>query len=182
MPLSPRTFLRRHLPLTVATAVLLTGCSSASTDEDDVAAASALVEQGISQIAEDDTEAATTSFERALRLHPEEYLAHYNLGYLAQQADDTAEALAHYDDALEISPEHGPTLYNSAILLEASDLEAAVDRYREAVRVQPDFAPAHMRLGFALHHLDRTAEAEAMLTRGIKLDPDMATVEAPRFD
>ncbi|MFC6152705.1 tetratricopeptide repeat protein [Nocardioides yefusunii] len=180
IPPSPRTSLRLRLPLALAATALLAGCTS-SPDEDDVAAAGALVEQGISQIAAD-IDAAARSFERALRLDPEEYLAHYNLGYLAQQADDTAEALAHYDDVLEINPEHGPTLYNSAILLEASDIEAAADRYRDAIAAQPDFAPAHMRLGFALTHLGRTAEAEAMLARGIELDPAMTAVEAPRFD
>ena len=96
-------------------------------------------------------------------------------------AGDTATALEHYDDALAVDAAYGPALYNKGILLETTDLEGSVDLYRRAVEAQPEFAPAHMRLGFALVHLGQTDEGEDHLEKGIELDPSMRDVPAPNY-
>lgn len=177
---------RRSFPATLAlTLALLAPAVAACSDspsEDEAAAASALVQQGITQMQSGDNEAAEETFARALRLDDEQPLAHYNLGVMDQRANRADEAAEHYADALEIDADHGPSLYNSALLTESSDLDEAIDLYRSAIKAQPEFAPAYMRLGFALNHLGRTAEAEPMLAQGLQLDATMAEVEAPRYD
>lgn len=177
----PRTA-QLALPLALAFALGLTACSSDEPSEDDRAAAEALVDQGIAQMQQGETEEAEKTLARALRLDADQTLAHYNLGLIDQRANRVDDAAAHYEDALDLAPEHGPSLYNSAILAERTDLEEAVSLYRAAIEAQPEHAASYMRLGFALTHLGRPAEAEPMLAQGLKLDPSMADVEAPRYE
>ena len=177
---SARSFLRAA-PAVLLLALPLGACSQ-SADEDAEAASAALVEQGIAQLTNGEAEKSTETFERALRLDDRQHLAHYNLGVLDQQAERGKDARTHYEEALEVEPGHGPSLYNLAILTESDDLDEAVRLYRDAIEAQPGNAAAHMRLGFALNHLGRTTEAEAMLAQGMKLDPSMAEVEAPSYD
>lgn len=170
------------LPLALTLGLTLAACSSDEPTTDDRAAAAALVDQGITQMQQGETEAAEETFARALRMDAGQPLAHYNLGLMDQRANRADDAADHYEDALEVDPEHGPSLYNSAILAERTDLDEAITLYRAAIEAQPDHAASYMRLGFALTHLGRTAEAEPMLAQGLKLDPAMADVEAPRYE
>jgi cytochrome c-type biogenesis protein CcmH/NrfG len=44
--------------------------------------------------------------------------------------------------------------------------------YREALRLKPDFAEAHARLGSVLLRVGRLPEAEAAYTEAMRLHPD----------
>lgn len=165
-------------------AAVLAGCSA---EDDDPAPATSddavvtLVGTGVGQLEAGDGAAAAGTFNSVLALDADNLLAHYNLGLIAQQAGEAATALEHYDAALATDPGYGPALYNKAILVEGDDLDEAVGLYRKAVDAQPEFAPAHMRLGFALVHLGETDEGERHLEEGIRLDPTMRDVEAPSY-
>ena len=165
----------------LALSLTFAACSD-DPDEDDRAAAAALVERGSTQLQSGENDEAEETLARALRLDPDQALAHYNLGVIDQRANRADEALKHYASALELDPDHGPTLYNRAMLLEKVDLDEAIEVYRDAIEAQPDHAAAYMRLGFALNHLGRTAEAAPMLAKGIELDPEMEKVEAPSYE
>ena len=140
-----------------------------------------LVRTGIEQLESGQTETARGTFQSVLTLDSSNAYAHYNLGLIAQQAGDFAGAMKQYDAALATRPDLSSALYNKGILTEADDLPAAVGLYRTAVASKPDFAPAHMRLGFALLHLGKETEGEKELAAGVKLDPSMASVEAPSY-
>jgi len=56
--------------------------------------------------------------------------------------------------------------------LELGQPHQAVPQLEEAVRLQPDFSPAHYNLGFALTALGRPDEAIAHYRRAIELKPD----------
>ncbi|MBM7520485.1 tetratricopeptide repeat protein [Nocardioides nitrophenolicus] len=176
--------------LALATLVLVTGCSGddekkpapAAESSAGPSAADTLVHTGLRQLEAGEDAKARATFENVLELDRENVYAHYNLGLLDQKAGRTKDAGAHYDAALATEPEFAPALYNKGILLEASDLEGAVDLYRRALDVDPKLAAAHMRLGFALLHLGETKEAEEHLATGVELDPSMANVEAPSYD
>lgn len=144
-------------------------------------AASTLVQQGLDQLTKGDTAAATTTFTNVLALDPGNPFAHYNLGYLAQQAGRPDEARQQYDAALRALPTLAPALYNKAILLESTDLEQSVELYRKAVASDPKNAAAHMRLGFALVHLGKKQEGGDELAKGVELDPAMRSVAAPTY-
>lgn len=183
--------LRPALAALTLLTVLVAGCSDddSGSDKDpsetssaSLSAADTLVQKGLKQLGDGDDAAARATFENVLDLDPGNVYAHYNLGLMAQDAGDDALATKEYDAALKTDPRFTSALYNKGILLETSDLDAAVDLYRQALEINPDLAAAHMRLGFALLHLGKTDEAEEHLTTGVKLDPSMADVEAPSYD
>lgn len=181
-------------PLLAALALLsllvVTGCSgddadkepsSAASSSGDLSAADTLVQAALQQLDSGDDAKARATFENVLELDPANVYAHYNLGLLAQDAGDDELATKQYDAALEADPDFTSALYNKGIVLETSDLGAAVDLYRRALAADPDLAAAHMRLGFALLHLGKTDEAEEHLAKGVELDPSMAEVQAPSY-
>ncbi|WP_141012909.1 tetratricopeptide repeat protein [Nocardioides sambongensis] len=183
----------RHAAARVTSALLLcsivglgAGCSGDSGDEVDPkatqAAVQALVDRGASELATGDLDAATSTFDSVLELDAGNAVAHYNLGLIAQQSGSLDSAITHYDAALDSDGDYGPALYNKAILLEGDDLEGAVELYRETIDAQPAYAPAYMRLGFALDHLGRADEAQRYLERGVQLDPEMAEVAIPDYE
>jgi Tfp pilus assembly protein PilF len=171
-------------------ATLAAGCSSdekpgADSKSEPAASApasTALVKKGLAELTAGNAAAAKVTFENVLAIDPHNAYAHYNLGVIAQQDGRDKAAMASYDAALADDDAFAPALYNKAILTEGSDLDAAVDLYRRAVDADPKMAAAHMRLGFALIHLGKTAEGEEHLGKGVSLDPSMADVEAPSYD
>ncbi|WP_235736239.1 tetratricopeptide repeat protein [Nocardioides alcanivorans] len=186
-----RTFHRslslRAVAVLLGAALVVTGCSDDEPAEKDVPVLSAeavatLVETGAKQLASGEIDAARATFTSVVEVDPGNVLAHYNLGLIEQQDGDTEAAIEQYDAALATDPAYGPALYNKAILLEQTDLEEAVALYERAVEAQPEFAPTHMRLGFALVHLGRTEEGEKHLAKGLELDPSMKDVAAPDYD
>ena len=51
----------------------------------------------------------------------------------------------------------------------------AVEAFRQAVRLRPDFVEAHNNLGFALATLGKSPEAIKAYQQAIKIKPDYAT-------
>ncbi|KAA1380253.1 tetratricopeptide repeat protein [Aeromicrobium fastidiosum] len=158
------------------------GPSSSGTSTASPSAADTLVQTGLEQLQKGDDAKAQATFENVLALDTDNVYGHYNLGLLAQRAGNNTLAIKHYDAALKADPAFSSALYNKAIILEPDDLDASVELYRRAVAADPELAAAHMRLGFALLHLGKKAEAEKHLATGVKLDPSMVDVKAPSYD
>ena len=59
---------------------------------------------------------------------------------------------------------------------QAGDLDRAIELYRQAVAIKPDFAEVHNNLGNALRLAGRLEEALESLRRTAKLKPDVATL------
>ena len=57
-----------------------------------------------------------------------------------------------------------------------NDMNAAVEQFREAVRLDPSDAGAQASLGMALAELGRLPEAKACFERALQLNPDNAMV------
>lgn len=162
-------------------------CSGGDSDKDpsssaSLSAADTLVQTALKQLDKGDDAKAGATFKNVLELDPGNVYAHYNLGLLAQGTGKTELAIKEYDAALKTDAKFTSALYNKGIVLEGSDLEAAVKLYRRALDIDSDLAAAHMRLGFALLHLGETGEAEKHLSTGVKLDPSMADVQAPSYE
>ena len=74
----------------------------------------------------------------------------------------SAEPLSAHDRA-------GTYVNRGAMLLRAKNYEAAHADFREALRIQPGMGEAHVGEGAYLITMQRYAEAEPLLTRGIEL-------------
>ena len=66
-------------------------------------------------------------------------------------------------------------LFNSAVRLEESDPEAAIDAYVETVAADPRHADAHINLGCLLHQQGRLGEAEAHYVAALVARPTDVT-------
>jgi Flp pilus assembly protein TadD len=55
--------------------------------------------------------------------------------------------------------------------LKAQDLAGAIERFRDAVRLAPDYPEAHYHLGIALQKAGSSREAKAHLAEARRLNP-----------
>jgi tetratricopeptide (TPR) repeat protein len=92
---------------------------------------------------------------------PEVYVFHGN----ALRAERrSGEALEAYERALELRPDWPAALLNAgSVLATRGDHEAAVSRYRKAIRIDPDFWGTHYQLAISLMELQRADEARAVV-------------------
>jgi protein O-mannosyl-transferase len=126
---------------------------------------------------------SVTLWTRAVEIDPRNDVALYNLAAALDEAGRSDEALTRYDQVLAVVPAHADAQRNRdrlrARTLEAEanrlagagNLEAAVPRYAEAVRLDDRRAHSHAALGMALTQLGRLGEArphlQAALEQGI---------------
>ncbi len=132
---------------------------------------------------------AEAVFQQALRLAPQDPNARGAifdyLGLLESQkaTPDQNKVIAYYTETIELLPELASVPNNRGVAYierdQNGDLDRAIDDFRQAIQLDPDFAAAHLNLAIALLHQDPDAvdEAIALLQRAEELDPDSASVQ-----
>lgn len=101
-----------------------------------------------------------TLFARALEIHPDDPVMHYDLAVELERDGDTAGALEHYRRAVAIRPSHSRAHNNLGILLDRAGASGeALEQFRLAVRLAPGFGAAWNNLGNALRRAGRFDEA-----------------------
>ena len=118
---------------------------------------------------------AATLYSTTLRLNPDCWLAHLNLGNLMLDSGNTDEALGHYLRAEALKPSYPSTHFNLGKLrLADGNLPAAIDEFRLTLRYAPGDLEARNNLGIALAEAGRWSEAEVPLREAIRLNPSYA--------
>ena len=156
--------------------MLLQGCGGGAAPNPKPSAAdpAVLLDQALKANASGDSAAAKGGFEALLRQDPNNKLAAYNLGVLAQQAGDDAAAAGHYKKTLELDPTYEPALYNLAILTnKQGDAQGAAALYERAIKADPRDANAHYNYGLLLRRLGNEQRAQSLIDQAIKLDPGL---------
>jgi TolB-like protein len=120
---------------------------------------------------------AIRAAERAIHLRPHFGLAHYTGGVACLLLDRIRDALAHFDNELKAAP-GSHTLFASYIWrgaahVRAGDWEAAALAYAHASEINPGATSAYLGQAFVAAHLDRPAEARALMLKVRQLAPDM---------
>jgi tetratricopeptide (TPR) repeat protein len=112
-------------------------------------------------------------FARTLRLHPDSFSAHNNLGVYLAKRGRYDEAIEHYTAAIRADPEFIRPWINRGQCLHklGRDEEAAAD-YREAIRLVPAAPDAHLLLADVLDALGRPDEAAQHRTLAMRASPD----------
>jgi tetratricopeptide (TPR) repeat protein len=143
--------------------------------------AGALVNQGVTAAGQGRLDEAKAAWEQAVKIDPKNKLAWFNLGWVAQSRRDPAGAIQNYDKALESDPSYGPAMFNKAIVLEASDREAAIVLYRKILASNKKGASAHFRLGLLLDQKGDKAGARGAFAQVTKLDAALAKAVPPAY-
>jgi tetratricopeptide (TPR) repeat protein len=133
----------------------------------------ALLNQGIQQGNARDFDAATATFNRVIALDKNNKYAWFNLGVIAQTESHTDQAIKDYDAALAADPNFTSAMYNKAILLESSDVNAAIGLYQNIVKINASASSAYLRLGLLQDKQGDHAGALASFRTAVTLDPTL---------
>jgi Flp pilus assembly protein TadD len=109
--------------------------------------------------------------------HPDFIRAYDRLGLCYERLDQKEQAVAYYKKAIELTsaqpePWAWPYLNLGAYLIQTGDPQEAEHYLMEALKIDPDFAAAHYRLGMALEKLERFSESAVELRKASSLDPE----------
>ena len=116
---------------------------------------------------------AIRSFERALKLTPDDPQTWNNFGYSCYCDGQTDRALAAFDRAIEISPDYKHAWYNKGYSLHGVDrLDEAVKCYEKALEIDPVDPVLLNNIGNALYNLGRYADSLPCFVEAIDVDPD----------
>lgn len=149
---------------------------------------------GLGRIAEAAGDSATAAghFERALELVPEAGTVHYMLGRAYQSLGRDEEAKTHLSQSVtavrrDLSPPDpwmdelralktgaNPQRQAGDVAFQAGEYAAAIERYREALAVDPRDSTTHANLGSALTMTGDRDGARAAYRRALELDPAKA--------
>jgi len=80
---------------------------------------------------------------------------------------------------LELAPDNAEAFTRLGIVMHGQEqLDAAIEQYQQALRINPDLPLTHFNLGVAHQELHQYAEAETSYRNTIHLQPDYANVHA----
>ncbi|MDD5194265.1 MAG: tetratricopeptide repeat protein [Candidatus Omnitrophica bacterium] len=92
-------------------------------------------------------EKARVSYQDAIALKPDYFLAYFNLGIVNQFTGKTEDALSALNKASIISPSAEVQLNLGAVYKQRGELDKAFECFRKAIEINPNFAIAYDRLG-----------------------------------
>jgi tetratricopeptide (TPR) repeat protein len=117
---------------------------------------------------------AETLWRTTLRLNPDCWVAHNNLGSVFLQQGRMDEAATCFQRALELKPDYADAHYNLAIVLwQEGRVDEAITHYQNALQISPDLADAHVNLGNALTQKGRVDEAIAHYQKALQIKPNL---------
>ncbi len=115
-----------------------------------------------------------TLFNHALIATKNNYRAHDSLGVALDAEGKHEEAINNYKNAIKIKPAYSHAYYNLAsAYLDQKNMEEAEKYFIETIRVNPNFANAHNKLGIILEmHYKKYDEAIYHYRQELKIQPD----------
>ena len=183
--------------LTIAIAVLAASCGSsnhtasppsttasaagsgAAVATSNSAAVSTLLKQGLSQAQARQLGQAETTFKNVLLLDPKNIYALYNLGVIDQTDNNNAGALDYYDKAISADSSYTPAMYNKAIILEATNLDAALALYKQIVAINPKASTAYLRMAFVYAKQGQAIKANEARAKAVALNASLSKYPLP---
>jgi tetratricopeptide (TPR) repeat protein len=139
----------------------------------------AYLTRGLEAIDRRDWEAAVASLRKASDLSPRDSTVHLNLGTALFLSGDRAGARQAFETAARLAPALPKPRFTLGLVAE-SDMRdrEAIEQFRAAVRLDPDYLEAHASLADALR---RTGQTEASLPHYLKVLSLNPTLSQARF-
>ena len=126
-----------------------------------------------------DLDSALAELQTAVRLDPEDAGAHQALGMVYKQKGDQTQAGDEFKKAEALNKERmnvqAATLATNtgARQLREGNVNGGIEQFRGALKMAPNFAPAHYQLGLALRQKGDLAQASAEFQKAYQLDPHL---------
>jgi superkiller protein 3 len=120
----------------------------------------ALVFSGVIRHERGDLEGAEVLLRRAVAVYPDAFLPHFSLGAVCAATGELGRAAAYLERACEIDPVPQALYLLGNCYFEMGRVGDAIERLREAVRLDPALEEAHYLLGLA--YLDRKWRRKAL--------------------
>lgn len=139
-----------------------------------------LNEKAIKAFMADDREEAARLFKRALTVDPDNYKAHFYLGWIYRMEGKTDEAIVEFKKAIATNPDDALANQNIGDLYLAKGmLVEAIAAFKRAIAIDPDSGMAFYGLGMAYKQQGALAEAadalfEAGLLAVVRNNKDLA--------
>jgi Tfp pilus assembly protein PilF len=142
----------------------------------------ALIEKGVAALNRNETDAAKSSFNRALQDDPKNELAHTYLGIIADRGGNLVEAERHFRAAATSSPA-SPSAHNNygVILVRLGKSEQAANEFETSLRLNPEQPGPLVNLAqirFASGTSDGLQAARELFDRARKIAPDAEITRA----
>lgn len=120
-----------------------------------------------------DLPGSAESFQRATAIDSSDALAWQQLGDVLWKQHRNSEAIAALNHAVELDPEMPEARYTLglALAVEPAARGAAESSFREAIRLRPDDAAAHMNLAILLFEKNHPDEAAFHFERALRYQP-----------
>jgi tetratricopeptide (TPR) repeat protein len=134
-------------------------------------------DRGLKADAANKHEEAIRHYQEALRIAPDFYPAHNNLGsdYLAMA--DFPSAQAQFESAIKLNQSDAEAYLNLAnVQLQTKSYESALNNVKEGLRKNPNSALGKFLLGSIYERMSRFQEAERALREAVNIDPTMSRV------
>ncbi|WP_439950913.1 O-linked N-acetylglucosamine transferase, SPINDLY family protein [Desulfatitalea tepidiphila] len=131
-------------------------------------------EKGRLACASGDLHEASMAIETAIRLNPNAFELHHDLGVVFFQQNSYHQALTCFRSAIALNPRKYQAWFNGANALCAMHCyQEAIPWYRKAIELNPSFAEAHYNLANTYKALDAPHEAILHYRRAMDIDPNM---------
>lgn len=185
------TATRRSFIFTLLAGVMALGAGCSSTPNNkaavtttvaakgDAHAVQVLINEGISQTKAHMLDQADTTFKDVLLLSPKNVYALFDLGVIDQEKGDTGGALSYYSRALKADSTYVPALNNEAIILEPSNLNAALILYQRIVALEPKAATAYLQMAFIYAKEGQALKADKARAKAVALDASLSKYPLP---
>jgi len=128
--------------------------------------------RGLIFLKEQDLRTALQNFKLALKYNPQFMAAHMNIGAITFNYRDYDASLSHFDAVLAKEPKNIVALLSRAVSLRGlgrlADAEAG---YRDVLKLNPQYAPAHFNLGvLKQEHMDKLEDAIAHYQKALEFE------------
>jgi tetratricopeptide (TPR) repeat protein len=116
---------------------------------------------------------ASGAYQNAIRIKPEDAIAHNKLGIVFASLDIYSFAIREHTEAIKLKPDYQEAFYNLGIAYMKSDkIEKAAETFGEAIRLKPDDAKSYNNLAVAFFKSGKLKEAVEATKQAILIKPD----------
>jgi tetratricopeptide (TPR) repeat protein len=114
-----------------------------------------------------------TQYRQAIERRPADWYLHWNYGQFLERTGKSRDAAQQYQQVCRLVPQRYETIAKLGELSgETGDLETAIARNREALRINPLYADAWFNTGLAYHMQNKLAPSIDCYSKAIRCQPD----------